>query len=128
MLISLLAEHQKTARFNSPEDFVFGRLDGTPQDPDYLRKEVLQKALRAAGIEPGYRTHGFHLFRHSAGSIVHAITGDIKTTQELLGHSRLSTTADIYTHVEKAVGEQASEALARAITDREIPLASEEIQ
>jgi len=52
----------------------------------------------------------------------------VKTTQELLGHSRLSTTADIYTHVEKAVGEQASEALARAITDQEIPLASEEIQ
>jgi integrase len=102
--------------------------DGTPQDPDYLRKELLQKALKAAGIEPGYRTHGFHLFRHSAGSIVHAITGDVKTTQEFFGHSRLSTTADVYTHVEKAVGEQASEALAKAITGKEIPLASEKIQ
>jgi hypothetical protein len=45
-----------------------------------------------------------------------------------LGHSRLSTTADIYAHVEKVVGEQASEALAKAITDQEIPLASEKTQ
>src|SRR4030095_6308186 len=128
VLTSLLAEHQKAARFNSPDDFVFGRWDGTPQDADYLRKEVLQKALKAAGIEPGYRTHPFHLFRHSAGSIVHAIHGAVKTTQELLGHSRLSTTADIYTHVEKAVGQQATEALAKAIVHADIPLASEKVQ
>lgn len=128
VLTNLLAERKDSVRFNVPEDFVFGRVDGTPQDPDFLRKQVLYKAMKAAGIEPGYRTHGFHLFRHSAGSIVHSITRDVKTTQELLGHSRLSTTADIYTHVEKVVGEQASEALAKTITDQEIPLASERIQ
>jgi len=125
VLTNLLAERKDRVRFNAPEDFVFGRVDGTPQDPDYLRKKVLYKAMKAVGIEPCYRTHGFHLFRHSAGSIVHSITRDVKTTQELLGPSRLSTTADIYTHVEKVVGEQASEALAKAITDHEIPLASE---
>ena len=128
VLTNLLAEHQKGARFNSPEDFVFGRVDGTPQAADYLRKNVLHKALKAAGIEPGYRSHGFHLFRHSAGSIVHSITRDVKTTQELFGHSRLSTTADIYTHVDKAVGEQASEALAKAIVHADIPLASDKVQ
>jgi site-specific recombinase XerC len=53
----------------------------------------------------------------------------VKTTQELLGHSRLSTTADIYTHVDKAVGEEASEALARAIVpDENLALASKLIQ
>lgn len=128
-LAGLLLEHQQNARFNSPEDFVFGRVDGTPQDPDYLRKEVLYQALTAAGIKPGYRSHGFHLFRHSAGSIVHSITRDVKTTQELLGHSRLSTTADIYTHVKKTVGEEATEALAKAIVpDQNLALASEKIQ
>ena len=129
LLVSLRTVHQRGARFDSPEDLVFGRGDGAPLDPDYLRKKVLYKALDAAGIKPGYRSHGFHLFRHSAGSIVHSITRDVKTTQELLGHSRLSTTADIYTHVDKAVGEEASEALAKAIVqDQEIALASERIQ
>jgi integrase len=129
VLTGLLATHKQNARFNSPGDFVFARLDGTPQDPDYLRKKVLYEALKAAEIKPGNRSHGFHLFRHSAGSIVHSITRDVKTTQELLGHSRLSTTADIYTHVDKTVGEEASEALAKAIVpDQEIALASEQIQ
>jgi len=129
VLTNLLAEHQKGARFDSPEDFMFARVDGTPHDPDYLRKKVLYEALKAVGIKPGNRSHGFHLFRHSAGSIVHSITRDVKTTQELLGHSRLSTTADIYTHADKAVGEEASEALAKAIVpDQDFALASERIQ
>lgn len=33
------------------------------------------------------------LFRYSAGRIVHSVTCDVKTTRELLGHSRLSTAA-----------------------------------
>jgi|GEM_PF-4639849 len=58
VLVNLLAEHQKRSRFNSPEDFVFSRVDGTPQDPDYLRNNVFYEALKAAGIKPGYRSHG----------------------------------------------------------------------
>ena len=42
-----------------------------------------------AGIVPQARTHGFHMFRHSAGSIVHAKTGDLKLAQVLLGHARI---------------------------------------
>jgi integrase len=39
-----------------------------------------------------------HLFRHTAGSIVHELTSDLKLSQELLAHSNISTTADIYVH------------------------------
>ena len=34
-----------------------------------------------AGIDRGLRTHGFHIFRHTGGSIVRAQTGDIKLAQ-----------------------------------------------
>ena len=133
VLSGLLAEHRQSARFSAPEDFVFARVDGTPQDPDHLRTEVLYKALQSVGIRPGYRSHGFHLFRHSAGSIVHSITRDVKTAQEFLGHSRLSTTADIYTHVDQVVGEEGSEALAKAIApgptpDMDAALVSKRVQ
>ena len=73
-LSNLLMEHLESTQFNSPEDFVFARADGSPQNPDHLRNNVLYPALRSAGIQPGERTHGFHFFRHSAGSIVHSIT------------------------------------------------------
>jgi integrase len=127
VLADLLAEHLRASRFNNQDDFVFARADGSPEDQDRLRK-VLYETLKSVGITLGDRT-GFHLFRYSAGNIVHSVTRDVKTVQSLLGHSRLSTTADIYTQVEKPVAEEASEALAKAIvSDEDIALASDKIQ
>ena len=68
---------------------MFCKRDGAPLDPNYLRKKVLYPAMDLAGIERRARSHGFHMFRHSAGSIVHAKTGDIRLAQELLGHARI---------------------------------------
>jgi integrase len=55
--------------------------------------------MEKAGIARGKGTHGFHLLRHTAGSLVHRRTGDLKLVQELLGHSRIETTGDIHVHV-----------------------------
>jgi integrase len=59
---------------------------------------VLYPALLRAGIKREPRAYGFHLFRHTAGSIVHELTSDLKLSQELLAHSHISMTADIYVH------------------------------
>ena len=66
--------------------------------------------MERAGIERKPRSHGFHLFRHSAANSVHSVTSDLKLAQELLGHATIATTADIYTHL-------LDEAKARAVTD-----------
>lgn len=55
-----LLEHLPHSAWTEPGDFVFCRSDGGPLDPNYLRKKVLYPALKAAGIEPGERSHGFH--------------------------------------------------------------------
>ena len=96
-----------------------------PYDPDSLRRTVLYPALDACKIEMSNREHGFHIFRHTAGSIVHAHSRDLKLTQELLGHTRISTTSDIYVHVHEKVAEEATEILAREITGE---LGSEKVQ
>ncbi len=45
---------------------------------------------------------GFHLFRHTAGSIVHKQTRSVKLAQTQLGHSRMATTAQtIYIHTDE---------------------------
>jgi len=45
------------------------RSDGTLVDPDFLRRNVLYPAMDKAGIDRGLRTHGFHIFRHTGGSV-----------------------------------------------------------
>jgi len=37
-----------------------------------------------------------HMFRHTAGSVVYAVTGDLKKAQEQLGHADIQTTGNIY--------------------------------
>ena len=84
---------------------------------------VLYPALKRAGIKREPRSYGFHLFRHTAGSIVHELTSDLKLSQELLAHSHNSTTADIYVHGRReAKAGKATEVLASQF----VPVFSEE--
>lgn len=116
LLLQVLLTHKQQSTFTAPDDFVFGRDDGSPCDPDHLRNEVLYPAMDKAGIKRSPRTHGFHLFRHTAGSIVHRETGSVKLAQRQLGHSRMSTTADIYIHPDEEEARRAAEALVSAIS------------
>ena len=111
---ALLMHHERSV-FIGPQDFVFCRADGAPLDPGHLRENMLYPAMDRAGIKRSPRTHGFHLFRHSAGSIVHSETGSVKLAQSQLGHAKMSTTADVYVHTNQQDQRKAAEALAKAI-------------
>lgn len=111
-LATLLAEHRCRTEWNRDEDFIFTRSDGRPHDPDLFREQVLYPALKSAGIEVKPRMNGFHAFRHSAGSLLYEMTRDLQQVKELLGHSRIGTTSDIYLHVGEAVRGEATQALA----------------
>ena len=77
------------ALVGSPKDYLFANGAGHSYDPDDLRKRVLYPAMDKAGIQRKVaRSYGFHLFRHSAGSQMQEVTGDLKQTQGSLGHSR----------------------------------------
>ncbi len=92
------------SRFTQPDDFVFARRNGSPYDRDWLRESVLYPALETAEIERKPRQHGFHLFRHTCGSIVYALTGDIRLAKDALAQS---TTSDIYVHTDEVPAEVA---------------------
>lgn len=47
---------------------------------------------------------------------MHAKTGDLKLAQELLGHTRISTTSDIYVNVAEKTAEVATEVMAQELS------------
>ncbi len=114
-LAKALTNHLENSQHIGPEDFVFSKPDGSTLDPDVLRRDVLYPALDRLGIPRDTRTAGFHTFRHSVGSFINAETGNLKLAQKLLGHSNLSTTADIYTHTTQDSEREAALAVERAI-------------
>jgi len=114
-LAEALTNHLQNSQHIGPEDFVFSKPDGSTPDPDVLRRDVLYPVLDRLGIPRSSRSAGFHTFRHSVGSFINAQTGNLKLAQKLLGHSNLSTTADIYTHTTQESEREAALAVERAI-------------
>ena len=64
--------------------------------------DLFQGLLKKAGL-PHMR---FHDLRHSAATILLQARVQLKTVQELLGHSTIATTADIYSHVSSEMREE----------------------
>jgi integrase len=75
-------------------DLVFCNMYGGYLDPAHLRQRF-DKLLKDAGL-PDVR---FHDLRHSAATILLSMGVPAKVVQEILGHSQISMTMDIYSHV-----------------------------
>jgi len=104
----LLSECRKAA----PADaFVFASRNGTPLDSHNLLGRVLKPACKRAGLP----LISWHSFRHTHATLLSDLGESLKTAQAQLGHARLSTTAEIYTHVVPASQRAAVEKLERAI-------------
>jgi integrase len=74
--------------------YVFTRKDGEPINPNYATTRF-RKLTDRAGLPP-VRLHDL---RHGAASLAHEAGADLKTLQDLLGHSSIVVTADTYTSV-----------------------------
>jgi integrase len=94
---------------------------GSPLHPDVVRKDVLYPILDRLRIARTPGESGFHTFRHSAASILNERTGNLKLTQKLLGHSNISTTADVYTHISEESEREAALTVEEAICGGFVP-------
>jgi len=82
------------AKKNQKERHLFINHSGIPITPETLR-QIIRKYRIAAGIK---KTVSPHTFRRSCATHLMQQGADIRYIQELLGHSRLSTT-HLYTKV-----------------------------
>ena len=83
----------------SPGDWVFGNRFGRPRS----QQDILRRHIRPAALRAGLGKIGWHTFRHSYSTLLRGLGADIKVQQELLRHSTVQSTMNVYT---QAVSEQ----------------------
>ena len=88
-------------------DYVFVQDDGKPIDPNSVTRWLSRFSARhhLPHINP-------HAFRHTAASAMTKRKLDPVTVSKRLGHSRVSTTMDIYSHLFEEADAEASETIA----------------
>lgn len=88
-------------------DLVFPSLNGTPMEPSNLRRRFRRLCERAdlSGIR-------FHDLRHTAASRMATSNVPPRVAMEILGHSQIATTMEIYAHV-------STDEMRRALTPQE---------
>ena len=78
--------------------------------------DLLKAFLKQAGL-PGVR---FHDLRHSSATLLLGLGVHPKVVQEILGHSQISMTLDIYSHVLPSMHQEAMAGLNAAIVVEEL--------
>jgi integrase len=101
-----LRQHQlRSASPVMPEGWIFANpATGKPYWPGRIQENWLVPAAEKVGLG----RIGWHTFRHSHSSLLHALGVDLKVQQELLRHADIRTTMNIYTHAVPAALREAN--------------------
>ena len=104
----------KAGAFLEEHDYVFCTLVGTHLRPSHVVDEF-KKLLKTADL-PDIR---FHDLRHSAATLLLGLGVHAKVVQEMLGHTQISMTMDIYSHVLPSMQQDAVSKLNNLLMRRE---------
>ena len=96
----------------SESDLVFTNSVGNAINPANLRNRSFIPLLKRAGL-PAIR---FHDLRHSTATLLLSLGCNPKVVQELLGHSQIGITMDVYSHALPTMQKDAMSALNRLLT------------
>ncbi len=100
-------------------DFVFTTKIGTPIEPRNVER-AFAEILKAAGL-PRVRIHDL---RHTAATLLLAQGVHPRVVMELLGHSQIAITMNIYSHVVPALRKDAADQMEAILNPPEKPVAT----
>ena len=92
-LAEALLQWRKNTLYKGAEDWVFANRVGKPRS----QQNILQRRLKPAALRVGIEKIGWHTFRHSYSTMLRSVGTDIKVQQELLRHSTVQSTMNVYT-------------------------------
>jgi integrase len=103
-VLTVLRERRERTAYAADSDWIFAspyKENGAePYWPDSALQDFVKPAVAKAGIT---KRVGWHTFRHSYSTLLRANHTDVKVQSELLRHSNIGTTLNLYT---QAVSEQ----------------------
>lgn len=104
------AERLRAGEYWQDHGLVFPSSIGTPLDPRNLTRAFHSLCDRA-----GLPRERLHNLRHSAASFLLAQGVPLRVVMEILGHSSIQMTADLYTHVVPALEQDAAERIGKLL-------------
>jgi integrase len=87
------AQRERTGQFWHETGYIFTTTIGTPIDP-----QKTTMGIKALCDQAGIRRIRFHDLRHTCATLLIETGVPLVTVQQLLGHSNITITANIYTH------------------------------
>jgi len=92
-LADAIRAHWQRSLHREPCDWVFANRKGKPR----WQESILRRHIKPAAVRVGVGKIGWHTFRHSYSSLLRRVGADIKVQQELLRHSTIQSTMNVYT-------------------------------
>lgn len=97
LVCEALVRWKEQSAYRQPGDWVFASRHSQGKLP-YWGQAILQKYLRPAARELGIeKKFGWHTFRHTYSALLRSVGTEFKVMQELLLHSTIRSTLDVYT-------------------------------
>ncbi len=106
-----LQEIEEMSSLYQPGGLIFATETGTVINPSNLRNRSFKPLLGCAGLPP----IRFHDLRHTCATLLLGRDVNAKVVSEMLGHSSISITLDIYSHLLPDMQEKAAKALEEAL-------------
>lgn len=97
VIVEALEKWKAHQRYCKLEDWVFASDCRRGRQP-YWGQAILRKYIRPKALELGIKKRfGWHTFRHTYSTLLRSVGTEFKVMQELLRHSSLRSTLDVYT-------------------------------
>jgi integrase len=97
MLTDALTQWRNRSTYIKADDWVFASRCYRGRRP-YWGQAILRKYIRPAAQRVGiHKRFGWHTFRHTYSTLLRSVGTEFKVMQELLRHSSLRSTLDVYT-------------------------------
>jgi integrase len=88
---------RKQSAYTKPDGWVFASGRHRGRHP-FWGQAILRKYVRPVAAKVGIQKYiGWHTFRHSYSTLLRSVGTEFKVMQELLRHSTLRSTLDVYT-------------------------------